>query len=166
MRRSWLQENAHRRTGSGPHKTVKPAHVSVDWREDMYLEKIASVCLLTRTDGRVLAISRGTDLLNLGLPGGKVEPGESRKHAAIRELREETGIIAEMAHTELVYEAMNRDVFVSAFRVSKWKGTLIPAHDEGTPMWVYPEELLTSYCVFREFNYRVMQHAASLLKLR
>ena len=37
----------------------------------------------------------GTDALSLEVPGGVIDPGESPEHAARRELREETGYVAE-----------------------------------------------------------------------
>lgn len=43
------------------------------------------------TRGRVLLARRG-DTGNWELPGGKIEPGESTTAAAVREVREETGI--------------------------------------------------------------------------
>jgi len=123
----------------------------------MYVEKLASVCLLTRHDGKVLAISRGEDLSNLGLPGGKVEVGESRKHAALRELEEETGFKARMSDATLLFEGGNHGVHVTAFRISKWSGDLIERHREGTPMWVDPAELLSPKCSYREFNLSVLK---------
>ncbi len=55
-----------------------------------------AVCLLIfrKTSGciKVLACSRKDDLTDYGLPGGKVDSGESLKNAALREFEEETRI--------------------------------------------------------------------------
>lgn len=50
-------------------------------------------------DGEVLLILRGTPprLGEWSLPGGRVEWGESVRECALRELREETGVEAELA---------------------------------------------------------------------
>jgi 8-oxo-dGTP diphosphatase len=57
---------------------------------------VGVVCL--RGD-EVLLIRRGTPprLGEWSLPGGRIEPGEAVRDAALRELREETGVEAELA---------------------------------------------------------------------
>lgn len=54
--------------------------------------KIASNLLLVQ-NGLALAVTRRDDRTKWGLPGGKVDPGETSQTAAIREMREETGLI-------------------------------------------------------------------------
>jgi ADP-ribose pyrophosphatase len=46
----------------------------------------------------------GTDALSLEIPGGVIDTGEAPEHAALRELREETGYEAERAEALLVVE--------------------------------------------------------------
>lgn len=65
------------------------------------------VCVLVMNDdGNVLSVSRKDDPNDVGLPGGKVEPGETPIEAAIRELYEETGYkIIDARYAQLVYHA-------------------------------------------------------------
>ena len=52
-----------------------------------------AACVFVRDQqGRVLSVSRKGKPKAFGLPGGKVELGETLKEAAIRECKEETGL--------------------------------------------------------------------------
>jgi len=52
----------------------------------------AACVLLMRHDGKILTASRRGETADIGLPGGKVDPGEDSLTAALREFREETGV--------------------------------------------------------------------------
>ena len=57
-------------------------------------------CLVENERGEVLFVQRayGKEKGKWSLPGGLVDRGESSRHAAYRETREETGIIVEITH--------------------------------------------------------------------
>ena len=54
---------------------------------------IFSVCLVSfNKEGKLLAVSRKYDHSDMGLPGGKIDPGETKEEAILREVKEETGL--------------------------------------------------------------------------
>lgn len=60
---------------------------------------IAAVGIVCVRDNQVLLIRRGNAPMRgrWAVPGGRVEPGETPAHAALREVREETGVTVELA---------------------------------------------------------------------
>jgi ADP-ribose pyrophosphatase YjhB (NUDIX family) len=67
---------------------------------------MSSCVLARRLDGRVLVVSR-KDGSGFGLPGGKMEEGETPKIAACRELHEETSGFATPGRLMLLYRGVS-----------------------------------------------------------
>ncbi|KAF1045847.1 NUDIX hydrolase [Xylophilus sp.] len=72
---------------------------------------IAAALAAVFRHGRVLLVRRANppDAGRWGLPGGKIEPGETIVDAAVRELREETGVQARAEHVFTAVDAFDRD---------------------------------------------------------
>jgi ADP-ribose pyrophosphatase YjhB (NUDIX family) len=61
------------------------------------------VGVVIRGPGQTILLEKRRDCGWWGLPGGKVEPGESLNDAAVREVLEETGLSVEVTHLIGVY---------------------------------------------------------------
>ena len=109
----------------------------------------ASACVWK--EGRVLLAKRGKPP-NLGLwslPGGHVELGETLQQAASRELREETGVEADLAHLVDCLNFISTDSagvvvrhYVVAVFTGPWTaGTAQPLDDAADVAWRAPDRL-------------------------
>ncbi len=91
----------------------------------MIVDVVAAV--VVEPDGRFLLAERPAGKVYAGyweFPGGKVEPGESRRAALARELHEELGIEVDEASTWLtrIYTYPHATVRLNFFRVTRWHG--------------------------------------------
>lgn len=117
-----------------------------------------SVCLLVLGEhGKVLVVERRTG--GFGMPGGKVEPGETVGQAAQRELFEETGLEAGIMIGRLC-ASPEGEFLCTMFEVLEWRGEPRPSA-EGAVRWVEPEELAEAP-PFAEFNARALRAAGVL----
>jgi len=105
---------------------------------DMTVPQDASV-VLVRNGDKVLAVSRGEDLLNLNMPGGGIEQGETPVEAAARELKEETGIESKNLTLLFVMNVGGKKVHV--FKADNFTGDL-RSSNEGIACWESPTSLL------------------------
>ena len=102
-------------------------------------------------DGKVLLVKRAKaparDLWSL--PGGHVEPGETLKDAALRELVEETGSHADLTHLvdclDIIRTGTDGDVerhYVLAVFTGRWTGgEPVPMDDAAAVQWRDPDSL-------------------------
>jgi mutator protein MutT len=94
---------------------------------------------IIRNEGRVLVIRRN-DGRGWCFPGGLAWPWESDETALVREIREETGLLAE--HSEFAFRYESRyDIAVRIAVFNVQAGGQIRGSWEGTPEWVEPVDL-------------------------
>jgi mutator protein MutT len=110
----------------------------------------AACCLILSDDGKVLAVSRKDDPTAFGLPGGKVDPGETAMQAAARELQEETGLTATSLHQ--VFVRKEHDGYTTTTFATEVEGE-INTPESGVIRWVSPEVLFAG--PFGEYNRRL-----------
>jgi 8-oxo-dGTP pyrophosphatase MutT (NUDIX family) len=118
----------------------------------MYLEALLlapapelCVCVLVERKGQLLSVQRRRRLEFIGLPGGKVDPGEEPVMAALREFEEETGYALALEQLRLVYCAPDETNVMTATFVAH-AGYDWPDHvigPEGTDVTFVPAEHLT-----------------------
>lgn len=113
----------------------------------------AACCLILSDDGRVLAVSRKDDPTAFGMPGGKVDPGETPDQAAARELQEETGLIASNLHK--VFVRKEADGYTTHTFACEVEGE-IDTPESGVVRWVTPEVLFNG--PFGGYNKRLWKH--------
>ncbi len=108
------------------------------------VNKIVEVAaaVLQKPDGTFLLAQRPADKIWAGyweFPGGKTEPGETPRHALVRELREELGIDTETAYPWItrIFAYPHATVRLSFFRVTKWRGEPHP-HEGQQFAWQRP----------------------------
>lgn len=127
----------------------------------------AACSVVRRPDtGDILAVSRGHDTSDWGLPGGEVEPGEAFQAGAARELREETGCVVGY-HARLIHVGSSHtEMFETRFFMVDG-GIFIPERlgsepFEGFAEWKRPEEMISHQCSFGKIQLELFKHLGIL----
>ncbi|WP_300731633.1 Nudix family hydrolase [Pseudomonas sp.] len=104
-----------------------------------------AAAVIRGADGKVL-IARRADAQHQGglweFPGGKVEAAETVEAALARELKEELGIVVQVARPliKVAHDYPDKQVLLDVWEVSAFTG--LPAGAEGQPLaWVAPRDL-------------------------
>lgn len=119
-----------------------------------------AVCGILIEDGKILSVSRKDDHTQLGLPGGKVDEGETPDQAIIRECLEETGVFVEIT-SENTFESMDGDYHVICYLLKRESEEnidfIVDENETGKVEFVDINKLL-SVGPFIEYNKKALKY--------
>lgn len=123
---------------------------------------MASACVYMECPitGMILAVSRKDNPTAFGLPGGKVEDGQTEESCAIAELEQETG--AQLYRAMGFEEIFRREGGVT-FRVhfsDLYKIVPKAPGETGVVAWVFPKQLIEG--PFGDYNRRLLEHIGKI----
>lgn len=114
--------------------------------------------LILNDDGQVLLVTR-RDSTEVGLPGGKVDAGETFLEAAIRETFEETGILIDESTVEEVFSdvCLGEVNYETKCFETKYNGKAPLQLESGIiPKWGSISELIEN-SPFKEYNKKLLE---------
>lgn len=113
----------------------------------------AVTVLLFNELNQILAVSRKDDITKFGLVGGKVDSNETLEEAAVRETKEETGLI--IYNLKKIFEDSEDRKFWTVCFTADYTGT-IHTSEKGLVKWVNKEILFTG--PFGNYNKKLFVH--------
>lgn len=110
------------------------------------MKEIKVVAAIIQKENKILATKRGYgEFINMWeFPGGKIEPGETKEQAIVREIKEELNIeiSVDKFAIDIEYQYPNFYLFMSCFMCSIKEGSIeLLEHNDGK--WITKEELNT-----------------------
>ena len=110
------------------------------------MKEIKVVAAIIQKENKILATKRGYgEFINMWeVPGGKIESGETKKQALVREIKEELNIeiSVDKFALDIEYQYPNFYLFMSCFMCSIKEGSIeLLEHNDGK--WITKEELNT-----------------------
>jgi ADP-ribose pyrophosphatase YjhB (NUDIX family) len=142
----------------------------IDYYDDPNAPKansmVPSVNVVVTNDAGEILLIRRSDNDNWALPGGAIDLGETLTQAAIREVKEETGITCQITGLVGIYTDPKHIIYYTSNAEARQEFSIVltgravsglrrPSAESSEVRWVSPNELIGEYGMDRSMRLRL-----------